>query len=47
MKAQKQNSKTFKRDGKRLAKADRKAHLALRQSRRNAIKRQILDMNQI
>lgn len=42
MKAQKQNSKTVKRDGKRLAKADRKAHVAMRQSRRNAIKRQVV-----
>lgn len=44
MKAQKQNSRVVKRDGKRLAKADRKAHVALRQSRRNAVKRQVVEV---
>lgn len=39
MKTNKQHSTSIKRDGKRLSKADRKAHVALRQSRRNAIKR--------
>ena len=42
MKAQKQDNKPVKRDGKRLSKADRKAHVEMRNSRRNAIKRLIV-----
>lgn len=42
MKTQKQHN-SIKRDGKRLSKSDRKKHVEMRQSRRNAIKRNIVE----